>query len=686
MKNFKWPLLLLMFLAFSFSSLGNSNLPHIQIDAELLDNSRIKLNGEWALFWNELITSSVIEQSDVSFKSGIVNVPDYWQHYQIEGEPLSRTGYGTFAKQLIFAKSLVGESMSLKMPIFNSSYNVFINDELVCSSGLVGTAKDESEPGSRTETIDFIAEESVTIVIQIANFHQSRGGFCGNVFLGYSENISNTQFYRDLFSGSASILMLAFILILLYYFYLFPKRLGVFWLSLMILGVLIEDIGTSSSMAHPLLNFPWDTLLRLKLSGIVLLLVSASFCFDFYFPSQLMKRMNRWLIPISIIYCCLIWILEPLLFDSSVYWLYLHAVIIFGVIFKAIASQKTNYSVNSSLFSISMVIIFCGAVNDILVFEAHPVIFNGYILKYCFVIFAITVIRMIMKMSASNFNSNVRLKDELAGLNRGLELQVAERTQELYLQKQEAIRQNEIITGINKELEANLAFKHRIFSVIGHDLRGHSGSLMQIVEVLKDKSTREEVKIKLRKNLFELPQQIFTIVDNLLYWGRSQNNELTVTPEQINISEKMSEVIKLFSIFLDNKKIKTSVNIEENRLVYVDESHLNIILRNLFCNAIKFTNEGGSIVVNVLKNHNEYLRIEVQDTGVGMDKKQVCSILSNNNSVESSRGTGQEKGTGIGLQLCRDLIALNRGEFGISSKINEGSVFWFTLPLCSNRI
>ncbi len=684
MKNLKWRLLLLMFLAVSYSCLGNSNLLHVQVDAESLDDSRIKLNGEWLFFWNELLTSKAIDHPDASFKSAIVSVPDYWQHYQIDGEPLPGTGYGTFGKQLIFDKSLIGQSMSLKIPVFNSSYNVFINDEMVCSSGVVGTTKEESEPGSQIKVIDFIAEDTVTLVIQIANFHQSRGGFSGNIFLGHSENISDGQFYYDILSASASILMLAFILILLYYFYLFPTRRGVFWLSLMILGVLIEDVGTSSSMSHPLLNFSWDTLLRLKLSGIVFLLVSASFCFDFYFPSQLMKRMNRWLIPISIIYCCLIWVLEPLLFDFSVYWLYLHAVIIFGIIFKAIGYQKTNSTVTPSLFAISMGVIFFGAANDTLVFEAHPIIFNEYILKYCFVIFSITVIQNVMEISASNFNSNVRLKEELAGLNEGLELQVVERTQELYQQKQEAILQNEIISGINKELEANLAFKHRIFSVIGHDLRGHSGSLMQIVEVLKDTTVHEEVKIKLRKNMFELPQQIFTIVDNLLYWGRSQNNELTVTSEYIDISERMNETIRLFSIFLENKKIKVSLNVEGSQLVYVDECHVNIILRNLFCNAIKFTNEGGSIVINVFKNHDEYLRIEVQDTGVGMDKKQVDSILSNNNSVESCRGTGQEKGTGIGLQLCRDLIALNNGEFGIRSKLNEGSVFWFTLPLYSN--
>jgi len=229
----------------------------------------------------------------------------------------------------------------------------------------------------------------------------------------------------------------------------------------------------------------------------------------------------------------------------------------------------------------------------------------------------------------------------------------------------------------SEELERLNQVKDKFFSIISHDLRSPINALAGLLDLLDKGAVRPE---ELSKHIHELKSRFNhtrTLLNNLLDWTLLQMDKLNLQPSRMDLHKMVEENIQLLGS-IPNKQIKMHNQVAPNTLAYADSNTVNLVLRNLMTNAIKFTNDGGDVVISAEPRGPEWL-ITVQDNGVGMND-DVLKILFDKTAPYTTRGTANEKGTGLGLILCKEFVEKNGGKIFVESQQGKGSKFSFTLP------
>ncbi|MCX7908027.1 MAG: ATP-binding protein [Ignavibacteria bacterium] len=225
------------------------------------------------------------------------------------------------------------------------------------------------------------------------------------------------------------------------------------------------------------------------------------------------------------------------------------------------------------------------------------------------------------------------------------------------------------------------ATKDKFFSIIAHDLKNPIGAFKNVLELLYknfDDFSKDEL-LQFIEPLRESSIQLFSLLENLLLWSRSQTGSINIQPSEFNLSELIKQNISLLSLQADNKKIKLEAEVPQRLTVFADLNTITTVLRNLISNAIKFTNPGGEVKV-IAKIKENFAEICVQDNGVGMNQ-DTLSKLFRIDVHHTALGTAKEKGTGLGLIICKEFVEVNGGKIWVESQENKGSKFYFTIPL-----
>jgi len=244
---------------------------------------------------------------------------------------------------------------------------------------------------------------------------------------------------------------------------------------------------------------------------------------------------------------------------------------------------------------------------------------------------------------------------------------------------QKAIEEKlKILTDEQKEL---LATKDKFFSIIAHDLRNPFTGLYAFTQVLHEEApnlSKEEI-LSYSGHLKKSAENIFKLLENLLQWGRLQTGKLEVKAEKINLFEKAENSIALMSNNAIKKEISIKNYIGNDIYVKADSFMLDSIIQNLLMNSIKFTPRKGRIEFFSEKSGN-IINVSVSDTGIGMTKEQLEDIFRLDKR-NTTLGTENEPGTGLGVILCKEMIEKQGGTLNITSEINKGSTFKFSLPV-----
>ena len=239
---------------------------------------------------------------------------------------------------------------------------------------------------------------------------------------------------------------------------------------------------------------------------------------------------------------------------------------------------------------------------------------------------------------------------------------------------------NEQVIKQNEDLIQANSTKDKFFSIIGHDLKGPLNSLTSFSQLLINHTaslTEEEIRT-IAKDLDKSLKNLYELLENLLGWARSQTGRLEFNPENFKIGEVIKENIRLLSKAALNKKIKIEMLLDDNVMVHADINSVKTVIRNLLSNAIKFTGEEGVISIFV-DEWKDKVEIGIHDTGVGMSE-DVMKKIFDISAKHSTLGTNKEKGTGLGLILCKEFIERNNGSLSVESQPDVGSTFKFTLP------
>lgn len=248
---------------------------------------------------------------------------------------------------------------------------------------------------------------------------------------------------------------------------------------------------------------------------------------------------------------------------------------------------------------------------------------------------------------------------------------------------QELRGKHTILEKRKAELQLNNETKTKLFSIIGHDLRGPVGSLKDLLRMLKEgEITQEEFRSYLPKLRSDVDHIYFTL-NNLLSWGHSQLNGSVTKPEGVVLSEIVEHNINLLTEIADNKSIKIVSEVGPSTRIWSDPNQIDIVIRNLISNALKFTPVNGMITIGAEEQNDSWL-ISIRDTGVGMDRLTLQHIFDSKNN-HTTYGTANEKGTGLGLSLCREMVEKNNGKIWVDSMLRKGSTFYFTLPKASGK-
>lgn len=254
-----------------------------------------------------------------------------------------------------------------------------------------------------------------------------------------------------------------------------------------------------------------------------------------------------------------------------------------------------------------------------------------------------------------------------------LEKLVAERTEELRLK-------NKKIEQQNKQLDETLNLKDRIMSIIAHDLRNPVTAIVGNLSLLTSSNrqyNQEEQSIKVQQT-YKSAKKLQDQMENLLEWSRIQNNTILFSPSDYYMDALTKESITLLQNLLNEKEIEVTLRNQATHSAHIDQRMVSSIIRNLLNNAIKFTPKGGKIAIEN-KEDNEGICWSITDNGIGMDEEQIRK-LTEENHLESTFGTNNEKGSGLGLMICHDFILKNNGRWEISSVKGEGTTFTLHFP------
>ncbi len=233
------------------------------------------------------------------------------------------------------------------------------------------------------------------------------------------------------------------------------------------------------------------------------------------------------------------------------------------------------------------------------------------------------------------------------------------------------------------ELEEANKTKDRFFSIISHDLKSPFNALIGFSDLIKialEENDFEDIK-KMNELIHQTATNTYKLLLNLLDWSRAQTNEIKFKPTKININKLIKENLELFKAQANKKGVIFEFDSPKNNFVLADENMTNIIIRNLISNAVKYTRKGSvSIVIGLT---DKTCVIKITDTGIGIKQEVVKQIFNIEENI-STQGTNGERGTGLGLILCKEFTNKNNGNLTVESTINKGSTSTLNLPIFKN--
>lgn len=239
---------------------------------------------------------------------------------------------------------------------------------------------------------------------------------------------------------------------------------------------------------------------------------------------------------------------------------------------------------------------------------------------------------------------------------------------------------NSKLTTSQKELSKLNDTKDRFFAIIAHDLRGSLTSFQGIGKVIKNHLQKDRLdRISLLADrIDDSARQLNNLLDNLLNWAVTQIGNFPFYPKRIKLRNEIENITGTFVETEKSKNINLAIEIPEELNVHADQNGLSVILRNLLNNAFKFTADGGNISITVDSREFEDI-ISISDTGVGIPADKIASIFEVDDK-KSTAGVSGEKGTGLGLVLCKAFVTLHNGKISVKSTVGSGSTFIFSLP------
>ena len=249
--------------------------------------------------------------------------------------------------------------------------------------------------------------------------------------------------------------------------------------------------------------------------------------------------------------------------------------------------------------------------------------------------------------------------------------------------QQESREQHLLLQEKHAELQALNASKDKFFSIISHDLRSPLSAVLVGLRLLTDTESRltDNEKNELIRDSHRTVEQLYNLLDNLLVWSRLQRGLMEYAPQPLDLRPLFERNATLFAANAEQKQIAIRQTVAEPVIAFADSHMIDAIIRNLISNALKFTEARGAITLSARQN-DQRVEMAVADTGIGMDAETVAKLFRLDVRY-NQLGTAGEKGTGLGLNVCKEFAEKNGGSIAVESVVGAGTTFRVTLPKSS---
>jgi len=658
------------------------------LDLRKVDNPEhfiIKLNGDWEFYWNKMLRPN-------DFKTGSAKpdyygkVPSYWTDYPQESVKTDKFGYATYRLTVLFPKGF-NKPLAIDLPVFNSSYDIYLDGKYYGGNGIPGESAENSKPEYKRNFFRINTEsDSLKIIINVANYSNRRGGFWLPVKLG---TFSEVQ--KQLANGWAAewaviSLLLGFSLFFLFFFIISPKEKIILFFSMTTIGLALRPLFTSNYLIHNLINMDWIWINRCEYLGLFVILIGWVWYVMNLYPSKFF-RIIAWVITVLFALAFIMTLFLPVsIFSYSTVAYYPCMILSISYLLFMSFKGSLKHNVIDIAYFLAFILLLVGGLHDMRVSLGKSNSNIGYSLTYIIVLFVFIQAVILLYKWVRAFKDKEKLQNELEFLNKNLEQLVNERTQELKNRNEEIEKQNSMIAIQNKQLSDTIQLKNRIFSVIAHDLRSPVVNILYMLNLLKEKEYKEKYDAFANSSI-QYAQLVISLLENMLVWGRDQEDKIKFSPEKRDLADIILTNLSIFKETSDKKEIAVNFTQVGNSLAYFDKDLLDMIIRNLLSNAVKYTPRGGriSILLKEKTQNSEYMMLKICDNGIGIPETKQ-KYLFTSAEIESTPGTENEKGTGLGLKLCYELVKINNGTIVIESKTGEGTCFIITLPMTKGAV
>ncbi|NSW93285.1 MAG: sensor histidine kinase [Bacteroidales bacterium] len=655
---------------------GTLDLTNIETEERFI----INLNGEWEFYWNQLLNPSDFNGQNVPKPDIYGRVPSYWTDYRQDSIKPGKYGCATYRLLILLPKGF-RKSLAFDMPVFDSSYEIYVDGRLYAENGRSGKSESESVPEYRRNFFRFQpGSDTISVLIHVSNFHHRRGGFWLPVKFGTFNEVQTRLAMSYAAEWATISILIGFSLFFLIFYMLYPREKLLGYFSLTTIGLALRPMVTSHFLVLNFININWDWIVRFEYLGIFIVMTGWTWFSAKLYPSKVIDLTAKILTSLFAAGAVATITTPVKVFSYATLVYYPSVVILLGyVLYFSIKGVLKKHKIDYIYFA-AFVFLLAGAVHDIRVSLGKSDTSAGYILSYIVVIFVFIQAALLLYNWVKAFEEKERLHRELEFLNRNLEKMVNDRTSEIKARQTEIENQSRRIALQNKQLSETLQIKNKIFSVIAHDLRSPVVNILYMLNLLKEKEYKDKFDTFANASI-QYAQQVISLLENMLVWGRGQEEKIKFSPEKRDLADIILTNLSIFKESADKKQISMNFTQIGNSKAYIDKDLLDIIIRNLLSNAIKYTPRGGRVSI-LLKDKTltgNGIMIKVCDNGIGIPPVRQ-KYLFTTTEMDSTPGTENEKGTGLGLKLCSELVKIHNGTITVESKQGEGTCFIIELP------
>lgn len=631
------------------------------------DQTVINLNGEWEFYWDKLLYPDDFKQSGKFLPDLYGKIPSYWNSYEINGSNLPGKGHATYRLMILLPEGF-SRNLMFDVPVFDVAFKMYLNDLFVGGNGEPGISEEKSQAGYSPFLTMFTARaDTIQVLIQVSNYQHRRGGFWKTMTMGSTSKLVRLSNQYKFISNISLGVLISFALFFLFFFILYRKEKITLYFSLTLIGIFLRLISTD---LFPILlvteTLPWKCLIRTEYLGSFMAFGFGMWYFYSLYPGKIIKLFVRINFYVLLVLSIIVIFFRVDIFAYTMLY-FQPVVVLFLTYYLIVSAISVLRGKLADLGYLCGLLIFIAAlINDLLIANSQTALTRNYSIHFAVQLFVFIQAIMIIRNWIFTYLEKERLHREINYINRNLEKMVTDRTTEL----------NER----NKELENALIFKDRVFSIIAHDLRSPIASLVQNAELL-NYDLSDEDRHKVFASFLDLTHMASNLIDNLLYWGRSQGNLINYNPANCDLKDVVKQILQLFQDYAGQKSISIDLQTGRKTIAYCDEELIRIVLRNLISNALKFTGKGGEVVVSITHESDpeEIIRLMVTDNGIGIGEDKIRTLFTDDKII-ATKGTDGETGTGLGLKLCYDLIRINKGSINIESVPGKGTKVIIILP------